>query len=204
VVREASVFGPNLTLTRTIKTSLRSSFLTVTDSVENVGTAESPLMLLYHLNFGFPLLTASSEIHARSRRQEPATADAASSQATWHMFEPPQAGISERVYFHTMEPDEQGSVTVVLVSDGEHPDFGIQLTYDARALPEFVQWKMTGVNHYVLGLEPANCRSLGRAAERARGTLQFLAPGERRDFQFQIAVLDGMDAVRAAIESIGE
>jgi hypothetical protein len=32
----------------------------------------------------------------------------------------------------------------------------------------------------VLGLEPANCSVLGRAADRAQGRLPVLAPGEQR------------------------
>jgi len=41
---------------------------------------------------------------------------------------------------------------------------------------------------YVLGLEPANCRVEGRS--RARGTLQFLEPGECRDLQVEIALAE--------------
>jgi len=59
-VREASVWGTNLLLERTITTSLQSSTITLHDSVENQGLADSPLMLLYHCNFGFPLLTERS------------------------------------------------------------------------------------------------------------------------------------------------
>jgi hypothetical protein len=98
-----------------------------------------------------------------------------------------------------MRPDAAGKVTVVLVSDNDRPDLGVALTYGAETLPEFVQWKMTGANHFVLGLEPANCRTLGRKAERQRGTLQTLAPGERRAFQVELSVLNGADEVANAI-----
>ena len=62
---------------------------------------------------------------------------------------------------------------------------------------------MTGVNHFVLGLEPANCRSLGRKAERERGTLQMLAPGERRAFRLELKVLQGAEQVARAIRAQG-
>lgn len=200
-VREASVHGHNLLLERTISTSLQSTCLLVKDSVENQGLRPSPIMVLYHLNFGFPLLTGRSQIHAPSRHAEPATDHAAQTQQQWHLLEPPQQGMAERVYFHTMQPDKQGRVTVVLVSDRDAPNFGIAITYDATSLPEFVEWKMTSNNHFVLGLEPGNCRSTGRSAERARGALQSIAPGERREFSFQICVLDGAEQVQRALES---
>ena len=75
------------------------------------------------------------------------------------------------------------------------------MSYDSKTLPRFVQWKMTGTNHFVLGLEPANCWTLGRKAERDRGTLQFLSPGERREFRLELRVLNGADEVSNAIRS---
>jgi hypothetical protein len=41
---------------------------------------------------------------------------------------------------------------------------------------------------YALGLEPANCSVLGRAADRAAGRLPILAPGESRTTSLEISV----------------
>lgn len=199
-VRETSVFGPNLLLERTISTSLKSSSVLIYDVVENEGFKESPLMVLYHLNFGFPLLTERTRIYGPSQAIEPATEVAARTVDDWASFNAPQQNTTERVYFHRMLPDATGKVTVVLVSDNENPEFGVALSYDSRALPEFNQWKMTGTNHFVLGLEPANCRTLGREAERQRGTLQMIAPGERREFWLELKVLEGKQQVAEAIQ----
>jgi hypothetical protein len=200
-LREASVLGPNLVLERTISTSLRSDSFSLHDVVENQGVRDSPLMILYHFNFGFPMLTERSVIHAPSRAVEPADDWAARSMETWNRFEAPQKGIAERVYFHQMAPDPTGKVTVVLVSDGDRPELGMALSYDSKTLPRFVQWKMTGTNHFVLGLEPANCWTLGRKAERDRGTLQMLSPGERCEFRLELRVLNGAEEVSNAIRS---
>ena len=202
-VREVSVLGHNMVLRRKITTSLQSSRIVLHDVVKNEGMRESPLMLLYHFNFGYPLLTANSRIFAPSRQVEPATELAARSAAQWHTFEAPSFGTGERVYFHDMEASADGIVNIVLVSDQEESDFGISLRYSKAALPEFVQWKMPGANHYVLGLEPANCRSLGRAAERARGTLKSLSPGMEREFRIELQVLEGAQEVQDAIRETG-
>jgi hypothetical protein len=200
-LREASVLGPNLVMERTISTSLRSESFSVHDVVENQGVRDSPLMILYHFNFGFPLLTERSMVYAPSHGVEPADDWAARSKETWNRFEAPQKGIAERVYFHQMTPDPAGKVTVVLVSDGDRPELGIALSYDSGTLPRFVEWKMTGTNHFVLGLEPANCWTLGRKAERDRGTLQMLSPGEQREFRLELRVLNGAEEVSNAIGS---
>jgi hypothetical protein len=197
-VRETSVHGVNMLLERTISTSLQGKSFTLHDVVENQGVRDSPLMVLYHFNFGFPLLSERSRIYAPSQSVEPADDLAGRSKDTWNRFEAPVTGALERVYFHRMRPDPAGRVTVILVGES---DLGIALSYDSKTLPEFVQWKMTGANHFVLGLEPANCRTLGRKAERDRGTLQMLSPGERREFRLELSVLDGADEIANAVRS---
>lgn len=201
-VREVGVFMPNLVLSRTITTSLGSKQIQIADEVENEGFRESPLMIVYHCNFGFPLLTGRSRIYARSAKVEPRNAEAAKGLDSWDHYEPPQGGIEERVFYHQMQADANGRVTVVLVSDDETKDFGVALRYAKATLPEFVQWKMPGVNHYILGLEPANCRVDGRKAERERGTLQTLKPGEKKQFAIEIEVLDGVANVAKALEAV--
>jgi hypothetical protein len=57
---------------------------------------------------------------------------------------------------------------------------------------------MLDAGTYVVGLEPANCLVLGRAYERKAGTLQFLEPGEVRQYDLVLDVLWGMDAIHDA------
>ena len=198
-VRESTVHGPNMLLDRTITTSLHSSVLSIRDVVENQGFQDSPLMILYHFNFGFPLLTDRSRLYAPSQKVEAANDLSAQFVDRWSHFGAPEKGANEQVYFHGMQTDPTGKVTVVLVNDDRQPDFGVSLSYDSASLPEFTQWKMTAANHFVLGLEPGNCRSLGRAAERGRGTLQTLPPGERCEFRIELRVLDGAEEIADAI-----
>lgn len=198
-VRETRVHGPNLLLRRTFSASLAGRSITMTDSIENQGFVDTPLMLLYHLNFGFPLLTDRSRIYAPSREVEPRTDWAAQSLDKWSRFEAPVRAIGERVYYHDMVPARDGRVSVVLVSDDTVQDFGVLIRYSKATLPQFVQWKMTGVNHFALGLEPSNCRVAGRLAEREAGTLKILKPAEKQDFSVKFVVLDGKDSVREAI-----
>lgn len=198
-VREVRVHGPNLLMKRTITTSLARRAFSLRDVVENQGFLASPLMQIYHLNFGFPLLTDHSKVFAPSGKVEAGNDFSEQTQNRWAQFERPVLGIPERVYYHEMEPDAQGKVTVVLVSNEEQLDFGIAVDYQREMLPQFIQWKMPGVNHFVLGLEPANCRVAGRRAEREHGTLQVLHPGETREFALELRVLDGRREVTEAL-----
>jgi hypothetical protein len=198
-VRETSVHGPNLLLRRTITSSLKSTSLAIHDVVENQGTRSTPLMILYHFNFGFPLLTPRSKIYAPSTAIESVTTLAAASVGEWDLFEVPEMGQQERVYFHKMNQGTSNIISVVLVSDQQDPNLAVALRYDPSTLPRFNQWKMTGANHFVLGLEPANCNTLGREREREQETLQILAPGDWKEFRTEIRVLEGKEAVEDAI-----
>ena len=55
---------------------------------------------------------------------------------------------------------------------------------------------MLGQGAYVVGIEPANCHVEGRAAERARGTLEFLPAGGKRQFHLELGVLASEDEIR--------
>jgi len=48
---------------------------------------------------------------------------------------------------------------------------------------------------HVIRVEPANCLVQGRANERERGTLQFIQPGEAREFHVEIGVLKGEEEI---------
>ncbi|MDH7486053.1 MAG: aldose 1-epimerase family protein [Anaerolineae bacterium] len=185
-MREARLFGENLRLTRRIIAWLGQTRLAIEDRVENLGATPSPLMILYHINLGFPLLDETCELLAEPHAVRPRDSVAAPGLETWMRFQPPTPGYREQVFYHDLPADAEGWASITL----RNPTRRLSLTvrYQKAMLPNLVQWKMMGEGAYVLGLEPANCRVEGRSKERARGTLQFLAPGEQRDFRVEIAV----------------
>jgi hypothetical protein len=201
-VRETRVHGQNLVLRRSIETSLAARTISVRDSVENQGFQATPLMLLYHLNFGFPLLTDRSRFYAPSEKVEARNEHSRGTIQEWAQFGPPAQSLPERVYYHDMKANAAGTATVALLNDDGARDFGVAVQYSAASLPSFVQWKMTSVNHFVLGLEPANCRVEGRKAERERGTLVILEPGEKRDSFVEISILDGVQEVSEVLQTV--
>ena len=61
---------------------------------------------------------------------------------------------------------------------------------------------MLGQGAYVLAIEPANCHVEGRALERERGTLEFLQPGEKKNFSLELGVLESTPELREVKEKI--
>jgi len=201
-IRETSVFGENVVLTRRITARLGESRLWVHDIVENEGYQTTEHMILYHINGGFPAVDADSILLAPSRQVIPRDAGAEPGKDRWNVFEPPIPGFKEQVFYHEMAPDADGKVTTALVNRtcDNGRGFGFYVTYSKLELPQYIEWKMNGQGTYVAGMEPANCKVGGRDKERAAGTLQFLEPGERREYHLEIGALTSPEEI-AALES---
>jgi len=187
-MREAIVFGENLRLTRHIITELGGNALTIEDRVENLGFKTVPLMLLYHVNFGWPLVSEHTEISFDAEApSEPRDPVAESGLDHALHLDAPISGYEEQCFFHHPRADEDGIATITM--HNRALNFGVKITYDKEVFPHLTQWKMMGQGEYVCGIEPANCRVYGRAAEREAGRLQHIAPGEVREFWTTIEVL---------------
>ena len=64
-------------------------------------------------------------------------------------------------------------------------------------MPLVNQWQHFHRGTYVTGVEPGNASMLGRAWNRKHGTLQYIQPGEVREFHLEIGVLDGVEEIGA-------
>ena len=189
-VEETSIFGWNLRLTRHIRSCLGKNEIVIQDVVENAGFEPTPLMLLYHFNFGFPLLDANTEIHFPSGDVIPREPDLPlEGLGDWQV---PQAGFQERVYYHENLSSGVDGMAVVTIRNPHFPlvdrPLTVHLSWDTQNLPVLVQWKMPAEGIHVLGIEPANCHVEGRVSERERGTLVMLAPGQSMEYHLEISV----------------
>lgn len=183
-LREASALGENLLLTRTIRAKWGESRLWLRDVVENQGLEPAPHMILYHFNFGFPLLGPEAKLEIDAEATAPRDADAEAGLTAWSRLEAPRVGYREQVFYHKVRPREGGRWAEVRLLN-RAAGLGAYVRYDVTQLPVLVQWKMMAAGAYVLGIEPANCHVEGRVRERERGTLVMLAPGEKREYDLE-------------------
>ncbi|MDD3839487.1 MAG: aldose 1-epimerase family protein [Clostridia bacterium] len=191
-VRQAMVFGENLVLTREITAKLGESKLYIHDTVENEGYNETPFMLLYHMNFSYPVVSEDSRLIVPSIKVEPATDIAEKGIDKYNVFQAPTPGYLEQVFFHMM-PKDKGLVKAALVND--KLKLGAYVQYSPEQLPYFTQWKQMGQQDYVVGLEPGNCIPEGRVNAREGGRLQILKPGDKKEFCIEAGVLWGKEQI---------
>jgi hypothetical protein len=193
IVREARLFGVHLEMHRTIRAHASGAAFEVRDRIVNAGARRAPCMLLYHINTGFPLLDEGTEVLLPTTEVIPRDADAEQGKEEYSRIHAPVSGYREKVYFHLMKPVADGWVTCALLN--RKLGLGLRLRYRKSELPEFTQWKMLGDREFVLGLEPGNCRPLGRAAERAAGRLVELEVGQEINAGFHIEAVEGPQAL---------
>lgn len=197
LVREARVFGENLVLRRRIVSTLGGRSIRIQDEVRNESWRPCPLMMLYHVNLGFPLLAEGSEVVIPARETRPRDEEAAKGLGAWATIPRPAPGLKEQVFLHTPAGDATGRTFAALLNT--RLGLGVKVSFDLADLPHLIQWKMPGEGEYVLGLEPADCLLSGRAGEREAGRLRILGPGEAARHRLTIEVLAAgeLDEVRA-------
>jgi len=194
-VRETSVFGPNLLLKRSIQSELGSKEIHIHDTVVNEGFCESPHMMLYHLNLGFPIISGASQLLLDYSRVD--ARDAESESWVGHLPEltDPVSDEMDLVFYPEVVAGEDGMVTItafnptLLGGNG----LGVVISYPKAQLPSLTLWKSLSRGRYVLGVEPGNCRVDGRDKERARGTLVVLKPMETAEYSLTFRILDGRE-----------
>ncbi len=187
-LHETAVFGVNLMLTRRISTTLDAAILRIEDRVENQGAMSAPLMILQHFNLGFPLADSTTRLILPAHTTVPRDAAARPGLDRCLEFDDPIDGYDEQVFYHDLQADGNGYVEVRLINpafnDGQ--GLGIAWRYPKAEYPILTEWKMMRAGFYAIGVEPGNCHVEGRVKERARGTLQMIAPQEVRTFNLEV------------------
>ena len=145
--------------------------MTVSDELTNLSHADEEYALLYHCNFGYPLVSERAHVELpEDRKTTPRTPFAATGIGRETTFDAPAPGEEERVFFH-----ENMEHTAALVNESEHIRMNLSWS---DSLPILAHWRSMASGDYVCGLEPTNCYIMGRRFERENGTLPVLAPFE--------------------------
>ncbi len=185
VTKDEIKFDRKLRMERSIIVHTKENIFEICDKITNTGDRVEPVEILYHMNMGYPLLDEESVIEIPAVSVAPRNDHAAEDIENCLKMEAPQDGYEERCYYHTF-PDEKGRASIY------QPKLGVklQITYNAKELDGFVEWKMMGVRDYVLGLECGNCYPDGRDVMRETGMLKLLNPGESKEYKVTVTLED--------------
>ena len=184
VLREAQIFGEDLRMVRTITTAYGRNTIDVHDEITNQANTPDYVQLVYHCNFGYPLVSPDIKLVAEKHTVVPRTAEAEAGLATWDVMPPPKKGMPEQCFFHALPANKDKYASMSIVN--EKLKMKATIAYDTRTLPRLAQWKAFDTGAYVIGLEPTNTWLKGRTEEIADGTAQKIAAGETLSFRVKI------------------
>lgn len=202
-VIEGFLFGTNLILQTTITTRVGSTEVTVHDEVINNGEKPSDFELLYHCNYGPPILGEGARLVVPAARVTPRDGRAAETGIeNYNVYDAPTPGTTEQCYFFTLYGDNAGQTAGLLCNAAG--DKGILQRWSIKELPCFTLWKNTqGLRDgYVTGMEPATNYPNHRGYERKHGRLPNLKPGASHHATITYSALTDAAAVKAAEDEI--
>lgn len=187
-VEERAMFGPQLELQTEISTEPNSNTFRISDSVTNRGAQSQEFQLLYHVNFGAPLLEEGSTFLAPVAQVTPINDYSAQDAENYATYAAPTTGFREQVYCMQLLADAEGQTLVMLQNQAHNR--AASMAFSTEELPFFTLWKNTSAQSdgYVTGLEPGTGFPNPRQIEREQGRVPQLAPGATRSFHIDFSI----------------
>ncbi|MBK5277296.1 MAG: aldose 1-epimerase family protein [Bacteroidia bacterium] len=198
-MKETKIFGPSLELRRTISATLGEATIRIHDEVINRANTPSPHMLLYHFNFGWPLVDEGTDILWNGSWQ-PRFADTAKIFKEGNNFRKCPAPIES----HLGTGEEVGIINPVV--DGSNIStcglynaklgFALSMRFNKKQLPVLVNWQHWGPGEYVTALEPSTNTLIGQSKARAQNELIQIAPGETRTYDIELKIINNEAGIK--------
>jgi galactose mutarotase-like enzyme len=204
VVDEARLFFNKLRMTTAYTTQVGQPGVTITDTITNISAEPGELELLYHTNFGLPLVGPGAKVVLPVRQMAPRDAAAVGNLDEWDTYGPEAPGSPEAVFLFDLAADPAGHTQATL--RGPDGNQGVTLRFAKGQLPCFTLWKnrQAAIDGYVTGLEPAINFPNVKSFEKERGRVAVLAPGESRTFELSLEVHPDAASVRAAEQAVAK
>jgi len=208
VVKESCVFGPNLELRRTISSTLGEPTIRIHDVVTNLGNTPTPHMILYHCNFGWPLVDEGTDIIGKGKCTSRGLDMDNAIFNSKHNFRKCQAPIEshrgggEACGFIDVTPDKNGLCTVGLYN--QRLSLAIAIRYSKKQLPCLANWQHFGPGEYVTALEPGTNPPIGQAKARQQKQLIYTAPGASKTYDLEMTVLTDKKQINHFLKTAGQ
>lgn len=189
-MRECGLFKENLAIRREITTKLGAKSFTFNTEVENEAFDEAPIMHMLHINSGFPIVDKDSRFICKVNKTHSMNPQAEGNVENFKTMSAPIDNLPEEVFVHEPYCNEDGVCASAIVND--NTKLGIMIKFKVDQFPYLLEWKSMGSGDYVLGMQPTNCFASGTAYElKVNGKLPMIKPGEKKNFDLEVIVLDG-------------
>lgn len=175
---------------------------TLHDVLTNRGDYPHDYQIIYHSNFGTPILEKDARFIAPLKSVSPFNDYAKSGLKAWNTYDAPTKDFDEMVFNLVPKADSSGkTLAAVINSKG---DKGASIEFDTHQLPLLTMWKNTDTlkQGYVTGIEPGTNYAYPVTIEKEQGRVKQLAPGQSTTFELTYTLLSSASAVNATEQRI--
>ena len=199
--REAMLYQENLVLKREIICKYGEPKIFIHDVIENEGYQESPFMIMYHTNYGFPIVSEYSKVYSSSSEVNAYVTRPQEGGGDYKNLRKPIHDYTYECFEHKMPKEKDYAYAAII---NEKMEFGIYLKYSPKELPVFSEWKMIGQQDYVVAFEPGNTLPVGRVKARKDNLLYMLKPKEKYEINLEFGFIQGQKAISNFISMIND
>lgn len=190
---QSKLFGSHICVERTIETGLFDKKLRLHDKLTNLEAEDAPYMLLYHINFGYPIVRSDSLVKI-SKHVKHHIAPLCDDHE--HLSEPID-GRDEELYLFTDLGDNACGVIY-----NEKLELGAYVAYDTKNLPNMLEWKRMKSHDYVVAIEPCNTFCIDRQTAIRENKIAVLPAYTSVENDVEIGILDGLSEIRSFIAQL--
>ena len=188
IIESVALFGPSFRVRRSYHATTSGAGmaqLKITDDVTNCGPEASALSMLYHLNFGAPLVAPGSTVVINS--DEVAASAPHPEVPEWSVLPQPVDHITEAVFEHRgVMSNAEGFARATVLSSAA--DLGVIVEWTATTLPRLHQWVFPTRGRWALGIEPATAPLFGLDRNGEHAGAPVLSPGQSRLHEVRISI----------------
>ncbi|MBS0854927.1 MULTISPECIES: aldose 1-epimerase family protein [unclassified Tatumella] len=173
-----------------------SDHFTIHDVLTNNADYPHDYEIIYHSNFGQPILEKNARFIAPLKSVSPFNDYAKKGMADWDQYAAPTRDFDEMVFNLVPKADDNGKTLAALINS--KGDKGVSIEFDTRQLPLLTMWKNTDTlkQGYVTGIEPGTNYAYPVTIEKQQGRVKQLAAGESTDFTLTYSLLKDAKAVQ--------
>ncbi|CAE1144185.1 aldose 1-epimerase family protein [Serratia rhizosphaerae] len=179
-----------------------STAFTIEDSLTNRADYPRDYQIIYHSNFGKPLLEEGARFNAPIKEISPFNDYARAGLKNWSQYQGPTKGFDEMVFNIVPYADAEGKTLAML--SNRQGDRGVSIGFNTRQLPLLTLWKNTDTERqgYVTGIEPGTNYAYPVNIEREQGRIKQLQPGQSTQFALTYTLLQNAQQVKQAEERV--
>ena len=192
-VRESRIFGENMVLHRELKVYTERNRIVLCDVVENRGFQPQPVMMIYHVNFGYPMLDTGTRMYFSADKVEAQTEFAQKGIALYDLVEEPEVEREEQCYYHFGQENPCNSFALI---HNEKLGIAVVVKYNAEQCPILCEWKSMQAGDFAVGLEPTTSGTKGRVVAREKGWVKELEAQTQRKFDLEFLFLDNIEEIK--------